>query len=108
MNQIARPAKTDPRIEEQAAIKGRMLAKGLTAAEIDRRYNLTPGTARNTLREPNIKGERAIAAALGTKPHLLWRTRYRPSGQRRSPQDWSRVPTLAQRRNAVTELTEAS
>jgi Ner family transcriptional regulator len=51
------------------------------------------------MREPNAKGERAIAAALGTMPHLLWRSRYRPSGQRRSPQNWTRVPTLVQRRN---------
>ncbi len=107
MNQIVRSAKPDPRVEEQVAIKGKLLAAGLTLADIDRRYRLPSGTARNTLREPNPKGERAIAAALGTKPHLLWRTRYRPSGQRRSPQDWSRVPTLAQRRNAQTELTEA-
>ncbi|PHR20418.1 MAG: hypothetical protein COA37_15405 [Hoeflea sp.] len=66
---------------------------------MDRTYGLSNGTARNTMREPNAKGEHAIAAALGTRPHLLWRSRYRPSGQRRSPQNWTRVPTLVQRRN---------
>lgn len=91
--------RVDPRVKEQAAIKARLLTAGITLASIDRDYKLTAGTARNTLREPNPSGERAIAAALGTKPHFLWPTRYRPSGQRRSPQDWSRVPTLAQRRN---------
>ncbi|MAW89368.1 MAG: hypothetical protein CMJ42_22845 [Phyllobacteriaceae bacterium] len=89
--------RVDPRVAEQAAIKARLLQAGLTLAEIDRRFGLKPGTARNSLREPNLKGERAIAAALGTKPHLLWKTRYRPSGQRRSPQDRTRVPTMAQR-----------
>ncbi len=95
----ATATRVDPRIKEQAAIKARIHEAGLTLSEIDRRFGLPRCTAGNTLREPNLKGERAIAAALGTQPHLLWRTRYRPSGQRRSPQDWTRVPTLAQRRN---------
>lgn len=89
--------RVDARVAEQASIKARLLQAGLTLASIDQRYDLTPGAARNALREPNLRAERAIAAALGTKPHLLWRTRYRPSGQRRSPQDWTRVPTMAQR-----------
>ncbi|WP_375588075.1 helix-turn-helix domain-containing protein [Hoeflea alexandrii] len=92
-------SKVDPKVKEQSAIKARLLTAGITLAEIDRTYGLSDGTARNTMREPNVRGERAIAAALGTQPHLLWRTRYRPSGQRRSPQDWTRVPTLKQRRN---------
>lgn len=96
----ATATRVDPRVKEQAAIKAKLLEAGITLAEIDRSFKLADGTSRNTLREPNLRGERAIAAALGTKPHLLWPTRYRPSGQRRSPQDWSRVPTLAQRRNS--------
>jgi len=92
-------SKVDPKVKEQSAIKARLLEAGITLADIDRKYALSDGSARNTMREPNIKGERAIAAALGTKPEFLWPTRYRPSGQRRSPQDWTRVPTLAQRRN---------
>lgn len=92
-------SKVDPKVKEQSAIKARLLMAGITLAEIDRTYGLSDGTARNTMREPNVRGERAIAAVLGTQPHLLWRTRYRPSGQRRSPQDWTRVPTLKQRRN---------
>lgn len=92
-------SKVDPKVKEQSAIKAKLLMSGITLADIDRTYGLSDGTARNTMREPNVRGERAIAAALGTKPHLLWPTRYRPSGQRRSPQDWTRVPTLKQRRN---------
>lgn len=93
--------RVDPKVKEQARIKALLLEKGITLASIDAAFNLSSGTARNTMREPNTRGERAIAAALGTKPHLLWPTRYRPSGQRRSPQDWTRVPTLTQRRNVV-------
>jgi Ner family transcriptional regulator len=92
-------SRVDPRVEEQARIKALLSQAGITLADIDRKYRLTDGAARNAMREPNQKGERAIAAALGTKPHLLWMTRYRPSGQRRSPQEWTRVPTLKQRRN---------
>jgi Ner family transcriptional regulator len=91
--------KVDPRVKEQSRIKAKLLEAGITLADIDRTYGLTSGAARNAMREPNQKGERAIAAALGTRPHLLWPTRYRPSGQRRSPQEWTRVPTLKQRRN---------
>ena len=91
--------RVDPRVKEQSQIKARLSLAGFTLADIDRIYQLSNGTARNTMREPNARGERAIAAALGTKPHLLWPTRYRPSGQRLSPQNWTRVPTLEQRRN---------
>jgi Ner family transcriptional regulator len=91
--------RVDPLVKEQSRIKAKLLEAGVTLAEIDRSYQLSNGTARNTMREPNARGERAIAAVLGTKPHLLWPSRYRPSGQRRSPQNWTRVPTLEQRRN---------
>ncbi len=92
----------DPRIAEQAAIKARLLEAGLPLAEIDRRFGLPSGTARNTLREPHPRGERAIAAALGSRPHLLWPTRYRPNGQRRKPQNWTPTPTMAERRAVRT------
>lgn len=86
------------KVAEQVKIKTKTATLGLTFAEIDRNYDLTSGAARDALRVPNVKSERAIAAALGTRPHLLWRSRYHASGQRRSPQDYERVPTLAQRR----------
>lgn len=91
-------SKVDPRVKEQGAIKARLLMAGITLSDIDRMYGLTRGAAGNALREPNQKGERAIAAALKTKPHLLWPSRYRPCGERRRPQIWSRVPTLKERR----------
>lgn len=106
-----RPLRTDkPRgasidkVEEMAAIKGKLLLAGFTLYEIDRRYQLARGTAGTTLREPNAAGERAIAAALGTKAHFLWPSRYRPSGQRRSPQppeNYRRPPTMRQRQKST-------
>lgn len=104
MNQFASCGKTDPRVKEQAAIKTRLMTAGITTALIDREHGLADGTCRNTLREPNTRGERAIAAALKTHPHLLWPSRYTPNGQRREPQNYNRVPTLAQRRNGGGKL----
>ncbi len=106
-----RPIRTDkPRgptfdkLEELASIKSKLLLAGLSLYDVDRRFNLSRGTAGTTLREPNSAGERAIAAALGTKAHLLWPSRYRPSGQRRSPQpreNYERPPTMRQRQKAA-------
>lgn len=90
------------KVQEMAAIKSRLLLAGLTTYDIDRKFDLPRGTAGTTLREPNAAGERAIAAALGTKPHLLWRRRYHASGQRKSPQppaNYERPPTMRQRQN---------
>lgn len=89
-------------IEESIHIKGKLALKGFSLLDIDRLYALPRGTAGTTLREPNAAGERAIAAALGTKPHLLWRRRYHASGLRKSPQpavNYERPPTLQQRQN---------
>lgn len=92
----------DKKISEITTIKGRLFSVGMTLLQIDRDYNLPRGTAGTTLREPNVKGERAIAAALGTRPELLWRTRYHASGLRKSPQpaeNYVRPATMAQRQN---------
>ncbi|PDT05737.1 hypothetical protein CO666_03800 [Rhizobium chutanense] len=104
-----RPQKADKktrspvdRIQEMAAIKAKLLIAGITLTQIDEEYKLPRGTAGTTLREPNKAGERAIAAALGTRPHLLWRTRYHASGLRKSPQppaNYERPPTMRQRQN---------
>ena len=85
-------------IAEAAKIKGRLYEAGYTLLAVDRAYHLPRGTAGDALRNPNAAGERAIAAALGTKPHLLWRSRYHASGQRKPHQDYRRPPTMAQRR----------
>lgn len=87
----------DRRIEQIARIKAKLLMKGITLLGIDRDYQLPRGTSSDALRNPNIHGERAIASALGTRPELLWRDRYHASGQRKSPQNYERPPTMAQR-----------
>lgn len=90
----------DRKIREITTIKSKLYAVGITLLQIDRDYELPRGTAGTTLREPNVKGERAIAAALGTKPELLWRSRYHASGLRKSPQpreNYVRPTTMAQR-----------
>ncbi|WP_425417321.1 helix-turn-helix domain-containing protein [Oricola indica] len=100
----AKPA-IDKRIEQAARIKARLYEAGYKLSDIDRDFKLPPGTARDALRAPNLKGERAIASALGTRPELLWRDRYHASGRRKSPQDHSRPPTMAQRRKVTGALT---
>lgn len=92
MNAIARAAK----------IRDALYVRGLSFADIDRQYDLPEGTTRTTLREPNAKGEVAIAAALAPEPHELWSERYDASGQRLEPQprkNYRRPPTMRQRRN---------
>ncbi|NLS00215.1 transcriptional regulator [Rhizobium sp. P38BS-XIX] len=74
------------RLEEVARIKGRLIVAKITLAQIDKDYSLPAGTAGNAVHEPHLAGERAIAAALKTRPHLLWRTRYHADGQRITPQ----------------------
>ncbi len=89
-------------IKRAAKIKGALYIKGLSFAGIDRTHNLPAGTARTTLRDPNKKGEAAIAAALACEPHQLWPERYDASGQRLEPQpqqNYRRPQTMRQRRN---------
>jgi len=74
------------RLEEVARVKRLLILNKLTLAKIDEAYKLPPGTAGNAVHEPHLAGERAIAAALGTRPHLLWFSRYFADGTRMSPQ----------------------
>ncbi len=74
------------RLEEKAKIVGLLTVKQLTLASIDAAYGLPAGTASNALNEPHLAGERAVAAALRTRPELLWRTRYHADGARFTPQ----------------------
>ncbi|MEA3533687.1 helix-turn-helix domain-containing protein [Rhizobium sp. CC-YZS058] len=74
------------RLKEVGRIKERLILAKLTLAEIDKAYNLPAGTAGNAVHEPHLAGERAIAAALKTRPELLWFTRYHSDGHRLSPQ----------------------
>lgn len=74
------------RLKEVGRIRNLLTLKKLTLAKIDEDYKLPRGTAGNAVHEPHIAGERAIAAALKTRPHLLWFSRYHPDGRRKSPQ----------------------
>lgn len=74
------------RLEEVARIKSKLIVAKLTLAMIDEAYGLPTGTAGNTIHEPHVAGERAIAAALKTRPELLWFSRYLSDGRRKSPQ----------------------
>lgn len=74
------------RLEEVARIRGRLTLAKLTLTGIDKAYHLPAGTAGNAVHEPHLAGERAIAAALKTRPEYLWRTRYHADGQRITPQ----------------------
>lgn len=74
------------RLAEIARIKSKLILAQLTLVKIDEEFGLPTGTAGNTLYEPHVAGERAIAAALKTRPHLLWFSRYHADGQRLTPQ----------------------
>jgi len=89
------------RLKEVARIKGKLIENKLTLSKIDEDYKLPAGTAGNTVHEPHLAGERAIAAALGTRPHLLWPSRYFADGQRKSPQPAESYRYA--RRSAATE-----
>lgn len=74
------------RLEEIARIKSKLILAQIKLTDIDEKYKLPRGTAGNAVHEPHVAGERAIAAALKTRPHLLWFSRYHSNGERRSPQ----------------------
>ena len=74
------------RLTEVARIRSLMTLAQLTLSAIDKAHGLPAGTAGNILHEPHFAGERALAAALKTRPHLLWRSRYHNDGTRKSPQ----------------------
>ncbi|MDL2401290.1 helix-turn-helix domain-containing protein [Rhizobium mayense] len=74
------------RLDEVSRIKSKLIVAKLTLAKIDEVYGLPAGTAGNAVHEPHLAGERAIAAALNTRPELLWFSRYFADGTRRTPQ----------------------
>ena len=92
------------RLEEAARVKSKLSLAGFSLLDVDRLYNLARGTAGTTLREPNAAGERAIAAALKSRPHLHWRSRYHADGRRKSPQPAENYQrsTMRERREAQT------
>jgi len=90
MHRAAKTGKRDRaeerRLKEVGRIRDLLTRAKLTLAQIDEDYKLPRGTAGNAVHEPHVAGERAIAAALLTRPHLLWFSRYHADGQRKSPQ----------------------
>lgn len=99
------------RLKEMATIKNKLILAGLTLVGIDKDYGLPKGTCGNTLQQANLAGERAIAAALRTRPHLLWFTRYHSDGSRKSPQppeNYTRPPPMRQRRSATAPDGQAA
>lgn len=100
-------ARLRDRKEELARIKHLLLMNGLTLSSVDAQFKLARGTAGTALREPNIAGERAIAAALRSKPHLLWPSRYFADGRRLKPQPADNYERLIQRRPTI-ESREAA
>jgi len=74
------------RLKEVARIRELLTLAQITLTAIDKTYGLPAGTAGNAVHEPHVAGERAIAAALRTHPHLLWPSRYLADGRRLSPQ----------------------
>lgn len=97
------------RILEAQRVKNRLELAGWRLTDIDKTYRLASGAARDCLRNPNEKAERAIANALGARPHQLWPSRYDRSGQRLSPQpseNYARPPAIRQRRNANVSLAK--
>lgn len=99
------------RLKEMERVKRLLSRVGFTLRDVDREYGLPRGIAGRTLVEPNIKGERAIAAALKSRPHLLWGSRYHGDGTRKAPQpkeNYQRPPTLSERRAMVENAREAA
>ena len=80
------PSAESRRLKEVARIRSLLTLNKLTLSAIDKAYDLPAGTAGNAVHEPHVAGERAIAAALKTRPHFLWRSRYLADGRRKSPQ----------------------
>jgi Ner family transcriptional regulator len=61
---------------DRHAIKAEVHRRGLTLVGIARSAGLEPSACKVALRRRNHGGERAIAAALGVEPSVLWPERY--------------------------------
>ena len=89
-------------IQRAAKIRDALFVRGLTFTDIDRRYKLPAGSAYLAAhREPNAKGEAALAVALDFEAHEMWPERYDASGHRLEPQpheNYRRPPSRRQRR----------
>lgn len=59
-----------------ADIKAAVEKKGLNFEAIGRNNGVSGATIREAFRKPYPKSERAIAAAIGVEPSVIWPTRY--------------------------------
>ena len=104
-----KPKRDKSLITTAQRVKNKLEQEGYTLLSIDREFNLPRGTAGTTLREPNQRGEEAIAAALGVQPVSLWPLRYEAdTGHRLSPQpsqNYERPLTILQRRKLAGART---
>jgi Ner family transcriptional regulator len=98
------------RIAESQRVKNLLELAGYRLSDIDRLHRLPRGSAGESLRQPHLAAERAIAKALGEPAERLWPSRYDASGRRLSPQpsaNYDRPPTIRQRRIAQPNLAGA-
>ncbi|MDC7787326.1 helix-turn-helix domain-containing protein [Rhodoplanes sp. TEM] len=88
---------------DRHAIKAEVHRRGMTLLGIARGAGLEPSACKVALRRRNYGGERAIAAALGIEPSVLWPERYdaRPV----SPQQRTRLGSAATSQNAPVGWT---
>ena len=84
---------------DRHAIKAEVHRRGLTLIGIAREAGLEPSACGVALRRRNVLGERAIAAALGVEPSVLWPERY--AGGPVSPRQRSRVPVSPSSQNGA-------
>ena len=61
---------------DRHAIKAELHRRGLTLVGVAHDAGLEPSATRVALRRRHYGGERAIAAALGVEPSVLWPERY--------------------------------
>ena len=54
--------------------------------DLDKRAKLTIGATQATINAPHKAGEKAISAAIGVEPKIIWPSRYHPDGKRKRPQ----------------------
>lgn len=67
-------------------IKAAIRKRGRTLADVARDAEMKGNALRLALVVPRRDAERAIAAALGEHPKVIWPSRYHPTGERKAPQ----------------------
>ena len=88
----------------RARIKAALEMKGTSLEALDRSLDLTAASCSTACRRPHEAGERAIAAALGLSPQVIWPSRYGADGHRLRPQpgiSYRQARNMRHRQNAV-------